>query len=115
MSKASSQATRNYYPRIRNHGVTRSGTLGIQRYVETWTGDNDTSWHSLKWSASIGLGLSLSGIGFFGHDIGGFTGKKTSRELMIRSLQLMLFHPRFHMNSWKPNTKKQSKIRIYLI
>ena len=21
----------------------------------------------------------------------------------------MLFHPRFHMNSWKPNTKKQSK------
>ena len=24
MSKASSQATRNYYPRIRNHGVTRS-------------------------------------------------------------------------------------------
>ena len=109
MSKASSQATRNYYPRIRNHGVTRSGTLGIQRYVETWTGDNDTSWHSLKWSASIGLGLSLSGIGFFGHDIGGFTGKKTSRELMIRSLQLMLFHPRFHMNSWKPNTKKQNK------
>ena len=28
---------------------------------------------------------------------------------MIRSLQLMLFHPRFHMNSWKPNTKKQNK------
>ena len=109
MSKASSQATRDYYPRIRNHGVTRSGTLGIQRYVETWTGDNDTSWHSLKWSTSIGLGLSLSGIGFFGHDIGGFTGRKTSRELMIRSLQLMLFHPRFHMNSWKPNTKKKNK------
>ena len=27
---------------------------------------------------------------------------------MIRSLQLMLFHPRFHMNSWKPNAKKNS-------
>ena len=28
---------------------------------------------------------------------------------MIRSIQLMLFHPRFHMNSWKPNTIKQNK------
>ncbi len=109
MSKASSEATKKFYKRKRNHGVSRSGTIGIQRYVETWTGDNDTSWNSLKWSASIGLGLSLSGIGLFGHDIGGFTGKKTSRELMIRSIQLMLFHPRFHMNSWKPNTKKINK------
>ena len=108
MTKASADATARYYPNIRNHGVTRSGGLGIQKYAETWTGDNDTSWHSLKWSSSIGLGLSLSGIGLFGHDIGGFTGPKTSKDLMIRSLQLMLFHPRFHMNSWKPNAKKNS-------
>ena len=108
MTKASAEAMAKYYPNIRNHGVTRSGGLGIQKYAETWTGDNDTSWHSLKWSSSIGLGLSLSGIGLFGHDIGGFTGPKTSKDLMIRSLQLMLFHPRFHMNSWKPNAKKNS-------
>ena len=90
MSKASSEATQDYYPNQRNHGVTRSGTIGIQRYAETWTGDNDTSWHSLKWSSSIGLGLSLSSIGLFGHDIGGFT-EKTSKELLIRSYNLCCF------------------------
>ena len=108
MTKSSSEATQSFYPMIRNHGVTRSGSIGIQNHVETWTGDNKTSWHSLKWSMSISLGLSLSGIGLFGHDIGGFCGKKTEKELLIRSFQLMLFHPRFLMNSWKPGLNKQT-------
>ncbi len=103
MVKNSYESVKKFYPNKRIYCISRSGCLGIQRWAETWTGDNKTSWHTLKWNLAMGLGLSLSGIGRFGHDIGGFTGKKTDKELLIRWVQAMLLHPRFHMNSWKPS------------
>lgn len=33
--------------------VCRSGSAGIQRYAQTWCGDNYTSWKSLKYNIPI--------------------------------------------------------------
>ena len=46
----------------------------MQRYVQTWSGDNSTSWETLKYNIRMGLGLALSGVSNTGHDIGGFAG-----------------------------------------
>jgi alpha-glucosidase len=48
-----------------------------------------------------GLGMSLSGLGNIGHDIGGFAGPPPGPELLIRWTQAGVLHPRFLMNSWK--------------
>ena len=82
--------------------VTRAGPPGIQRYAQTWSGDNTTSWHMLRWNIRMGLTMSLSGMFNTGHDVGGFSGPVpdagTARAL---GAERVLFSPRFIMNSWK--------------
>jgi hypothetical protein len=45
MMRASRQAQRAHDPRHRPYVVTRSGMAGMQRYAQTWSGDNNTSWN----------------------------------------------------------------------
>ncbi len=80
--------------------VTRSGFPGIQSLAQTWSGDNYTSWESIKYSIPMGSGMSLSGLFHFGHDVGGFAGPKPDPELFIRWLQYGVFMPRFCIHSW---------------
>ncbi|MGL4369913.1 MAG: TIM-barrel domain-containing protein, partial [Spirochaetota bacterium] len=80
--------------------ITRSGCAGIQRYAQTWTGDNFTSWSSLKYNIPMGLSLSLSNVPNIGHDVGGFFGFKPDPELFIRWVQNGVMHPRFTIHSW---------------
>jgi alpha-glucosidase len=47
--------------------------------------------------------MSLSGMLNIGQDIGGFTGPVPGPELLIRWTQAGVLHPRFLMNSWKPD------------
>ena len=47
--------------------------------------------------------MSLSGMFNIGHDIGGFAGPAPDPELLIRWTQAGVLHPRFLMNSWKPD------------
>ena len=42
--------------------VCRSGHAGIQRYAQTWAGDNLTCWDSLKYNIATILGMGLSGV-----------------------------------------------------
>src|SRR2546423_1531693 len=79
----------------------RTGLPGIQRYAQTWSGDNTTNWHTLRWNLRMGLGMSLSGMFNTGHDVGGFFGPVPDPELLIRWTQSGAFSPRFIMNSWK--------------
>jgi alpha-glucosidase len=81
--------------------VTRAGPPGIQRYAQTWSGDNTTSWHTLRWNLRMGLTMSLSGMFNTGHDVGGFAGPVPDPELLVRWVQNGVFSPRFIMNSWK--------------
>ena len=102
MTRATFEATREHEPGVRPYTLSRAGPIGIARYGETWTGDNATSWHTLKWNLRNGLSMSLSGMPLIGHDIGGFAGPKPDAELLVRWVQMMALHPRAVMNSWKP-------------
>ncbi|WP_158816422.1 glycoside hydrolase family 31 protein [Methylocapsa sp. S129] len=103
MTRATREAQIAARPNERPFTVTRGGCPGIQRYAQTWSGDNTTSWESLKWNLRTGLGMSLSGMLNVGHDIGGFAGPVPGPELLIRWTQAGVLHPRFIMNSWKPD------------
>ncbi len=81
--------------------VSRAGSPGIQRYAQTWSGDNTTSWRTLKWNIRTGLQMSISGMFNIGHDVGGFYGPIPSPELFLRWVQACSLNPRMVMNSWK--------------
>ncbi len=81
--------------------VTRAGPPGIQRYAQTWSGDNTTSWQTLKWNIRTGLQMSLSGMFNIGHDVGGFYGPVPDAQLFLRWVQACSLNPRMVMNSWK--------------
>lgn len=80
--------------------VSRAGAAGMQRYAQTWSGDNFTSWETLKWNIPMGLGLALSGVSNSGHDIGGFAGPRPEPELFLRWIGFGVFLPRFSIHSW---------------
>ncbi|AJI74604.1 glycosyl hydrolases 31 family protein [Francisella philomiragia subsp. philomiragia ATCC 25015] len=100
MTKASFEAQKHFAPEKRPYLITRSGCAGLQRYAQTWTGDNYTEWKTLKYNLEMAKGLSLSGIYNFGHDIGGFSGPAPDSELLIRWIQHGIFYPRFTIHSW---------------
>ncbi len=104
MTRATLERQRAAKPGERQFTVTRAGCPGIQRYAQSWSGDNTTSWDSLRMEpAQLGLQMSLSGMLNTGHDIGGFSGPVPDAELLIRWTQAGVLHPRFIMNSWKPD------------
>ena len=101
MTRATFEAQAASAPRERTFTVTRAGPPGIQRYAQTWSGDNTTSWHTLRWNIRMGLTMSLSGMFNTGHDVGGFYGPTPDPELLARWVQSAAFNPRVIMNSWK--------------
>ncbi len=80
--------------------LTRSGALGVHRYAQTWSGDNQTSWKTLQYNIPMGLGLSLSGWSNHGHDVGGFAGPPPDPELLVRWVEAGVLMPRFSIHSW---------------
>jgi alpha-glucosidase len=100
MLRASAQAQREHAPMKRPYLVTRSGGPGLQRYAQTWTGDNRTGWKTLRYNLRMGHGLSLSGIFNFGHDVGGFAGEAPEPELFMRWIEQGIYWPRFTIHSW---------------
>lgn len=75
----------------------------MQRYSQTWSGDNDTAWQTLEYNNKMALGLSMSGVYNVGHDVGGFTGPAPEPELLARWFFIGAMSPRFGVNSWKPD------------
>jgi alpha-glucosidase len=101
MCQSSYQAHLEFKPERRPWLITRAGGPGMQRYAQTWTGDNRSSWRSLKMNLQTGLGLSLSGIYNWGIDVGGFSGPTPEPLLFLRWVQQGIFYPRFTIHSWK--------------
>lgn len=53
--------------------LTRSATLGIQRYgAHTWSGDVVSGWEELAAQVPAALSFTLSGLPYWNSDIGGF-------------------------------------------
>lgn len=100
MMKASFEAQKEFEPGRRPYLISRSGCPGMQRYVQSWSGDNRTSWKTLKYNIKMGLSFSLSGMYNIGHDIGGFAGMAPEPELFVRWVQNGTFTPRFTIHSW---------------
>lgn len=100
MMRASFEAQAEFAPELRPYLISRSGCPGMNRYVQTWSGDNRTNWTSLKYNIKMGLGMSLSGLYNLGHDVGGFSGDKPDPELFARWVQNGVMNPRFTIHSW---------------
>ncbi|WP_242185671.1 TIM-barrel domain-containing protein [Sphingomonas sp. CARO-RG-8B-R24-01] len=100
MMRASRAAQVAHAPGVRPYVVTRSGMAGLQRYGQTWSGDNRTEWKTLRYNLKMGLGLALSGVSNSGHDVGGFSGPAPDAELLVRWVQAGVLMPRFSIHSW---------------
>lgn len=100
MMRASMEAQQRFAPQKRPYLISRSGCAGMQRYVQTWSGDNRTNWDTLRYNIRMGVGMSLSGLYNVGHDVGGFSGDKPDAELFVRWVQNGVMHPRFTIHSW---------------
>jgi alpha-D-xyloside xylohydrolase len=76
-----------------NEGLVwaRSASVGSQKYPVHWGGDPQTSYSSMAGSLRGGLSLGLSGIPFWGSDIGGFFGDKPNKKLYLRWSEFGLF------------------------
>lgn len=75
----------------------RSATTGGQKFPVHWGGDNSGSFASMAESLRGGLSLSLSGFGFWSHDIGGYD-QTAPAEVYKRwaAFGLLSSHSRLH-------------------
>ena len=99
MCKLGAEAVVEHNPKARPYIVCRSGSSGIQKYAQTWCGDNFTSWKTLRYNIPIITGMGLSGQPNEGADIGGFHGPAPEEELFVRWVQNGIFQARFSIHS----------------
>lgn len=99
MCKVGFDAIKEHDGNARPYVVCRSGSAGIQKYAQTWCGDNVTSWTTLQYNIPIITGMGLSGQPNEGADIGGFAGAAPDEELFVRWIQNGIFQPRFSIHS----------------
>jgi alpha-glucosidase (family GH31 glycosyl hydrolase) len=92
-------------PNERPYALHRNGYAGMQRYGSfLWSGDVYSTWETLKTHIPIGLNTALSGIPYWGTDIGGFVPtREFTAELYVRWFQFGAFCPLFrcHGRAWK--------------
>ncbi|KAK5047575.1 hypothetical protein LTR84_006672 [Exophiala bonariae] len=102
MAKASYEGLLRAEGGIRPFVLTRSASVGTLRYAcSSWSGDNMTSWESMKASNALSINAGISLMQFYGHDIGGFEGPQPSPELLLRWVQLGCHQIRFAINCFK--------------
>lgn len=72
---------------------SRAGFTGSQRAPLHWAGDENSTWDAYRHSILAGLSAGISGIPFWGWDIGGFSGEIPSAELYLRATAMAAFCP----------------------
>jgi alpha-glucosidase/alpha-D-xyloside xylohydrolase len=91
-------------PNERPYALHRNGYAGMQRYASfLWSGDVYSTWETLKTQGPIAINTSLTGIPYWGTDIGGFVPtKEFTAELYLRWFQFGAFCTfRSHGRAWK--------------
>ena len=95
-------------PGIRPYALHRTGYAGMQRYGGwIWSGDVYSTWATLKEQISLGINCSVSGMPYWGTDIGGFVStSEYTGEMYVRWFQFATFCPSFrsHGRSWHLHT-----------
>lgn len=92
-------------PNERPYALHRNGYAGMQRYASfLWSGDVYSTWETLKVHVANAINTALSGIPYWGTDIGGFVPtKEFTAELYLRWFQFGAFCTLFrcHGRTWK--------------
>ena len=96
---------RMYRPNERVFALHRNGCAGMQRFASfLWSGDVQCLWETLKTHVPIAVNTGLSGIPYWGADIGGFVPtQEFTGELYVRWFQFAAFTPLFrsHGRDWR--------------
>ena len=91
-------------PNQRPYALHRNGYAGMQRYASfLWSGDVYSTWETLKTHIPIAINTALTGIPYWGTDIGGFVPtKEFTAELYLRWFQFGAFCTLFrcHGRNW---------------
>jgi alpha-glucosidase (family GH31 glycosyl hydrolase) len=97
--------SRAWRPNERPFALHRNGHAGMQRYAAfLWSGDVYSTWETLRTHVPVAVNTGLSGIPFWGTDIGGFVPtREFTGELYVRWFQFGAFCPLFrsHGRTWK--------------
>jgi alpha-glucosidase (family GH31 glycosyl hydrolase) len=92
-------------PNERVFALHRNAYAGMQRYAAfLWSGDVQSRWETFKNHVPIGINSGLSGIPYWGSDIGGFVPtQEYTGELYVRWFQFAAFNPLFrsHGRDWR--------------
>ncbi len=98
------EGSRQLRPNERPFALHRNGQAGMQRYAAfLWSGDVYSTWETLKTHVAVAINTGLSGIPYWGTDIGGFVPtKEYTGELHVRWFQFGAFCPLFraHGRTW---------------
>ncbi len=94
-----------YKPNERVYALHRNGFSGMQRFAAfLWSGDIQSTWETLKTHVPVAINTGISGIPYWGTDIGGFVPtKEYTGELFARWFQFAAFNPLFrsHGRDWR--------------
>src|SRR6185503_2888360 len=93
-----------YRPDQRPFALHRNASAGVQRFGSfVWSGDVSSRWETLKTHVPVGINAALSGLPYWGTDIGGFVPTaEYDAELYLRWFQFAAFNPLFraHGRNW---------------
>jgi len=96
--------SRQFKPNERPFALHRNGYPGMSRFgAFLWSGDVYSTWETLKTHVPVAVNTALSGIPYWGTDIGGFVPtKEFTGELYVRWFQFGAFCPLFrsHGRNW---------------
>lgn len=99
------EGTQMYRPNERVYALHRNGYAGMQRYASfLWSGDVQSTWETLKTHIPVAINTGLSGIPYWGTDIGGFVPtQEYTGELFARWFQFATFNTLFrsHGRDWR--------------
>src|SRR5262245_13205929 len=98
------EGSQQWRPNERPFALHRNGFAGMQRFgAFLWSGDVYSTWETLQTHVPIAINTGLSGIPYWGTDIGGFVPtKEYTGELHVRWFQFGAFCPLFraHGRTW---------------
>jgi alpha-glucosidase (family GH31 glycosyl hydrolase) len=99
------EGTQMERPNERVYALHRNGHAGMQRFAAfLWSGDVLSTWETLKTHIPVAINTGLSGIPYWGTDIGGFIPtEEYTGELFARWFQFAAFNPLFrsHGRDWR--------------
>jgi alpha-glucosidase (family GH31 glycosyl hydrolase) len=98
-----------YHELMRSAGVppvtfSRAGYTGAGAVPLHWAGDEGSTWEAFRSSITAGLTAGMSGVFFWGWDIGGFSGPIPDAELYLRAAAMaalcpvMQYHAEFNFH-----------------